>query len=190
MAQETANAETPSDNASDIQAYLATLPDSIPSSQTYDFTAFQQAIAYQLATLSQVRIEAASRQLWHMTQDDDDADELAVEEYVSSENDDADSDYDSYDGDTSDSGNDWRDDNDGGWVFDHPANHAEHSDDIGGDSDTDPDSINSAPPSPTGDFGCIDGLYSLAKADTASAEEPSYFLPLRPVPQAAQVAAA
>jgi hypothetical protein len=164
---------TPCDNAADIQAYLATLPSSTPSSQPYDFSSFQQAIAYQLATLSQVRIEAASRQLYHMTQDDDDADEDAVEEYASSEDDgDADSDYDSYDGDSSDGGNDWRD-----------------------DSDTDPDSVNSAPPSPTGEFGDVDMLTSVTKSSCEEADDARvkaltqvsggcYFLPLRPIPHA------
>jgi hypothetical protein len=182
-----------SDNASDIQAYLATIPDTIPSSQAYDFSTFQEAIASQLATLSQVRLEAASRQLYHMTQDDDDADDFAVEEYASSDDDDADSDYDSYDGDSSD---DWRNENEGGWAFDHPSNNVSHDeDDIGGDSDTDPESVNSAPPSPTGDFGDIHGPTDMAKDSKATSENTAcysgltqvtggcYFLPLRPVPQ-------
>ena len=174
--------ETPLDNASEIQAYLSTIPDSTPSQQTYDFTTFQSAIAYQLATLSQVRIEAASRQLYHMTQDDDDADELAVEEYASSDN--GDSDYDSYDGDSSEGENDWRDEKSGGWAFDHPANHAtDEHDDIGGDSDTDPDSVNSAPPSPIGEFPCSDEPSSFAKSESSAVSGPCYFIPLRPMPQ-------
>lgn len=187
--------KSPSDNAAEIQAYLSTIPSSVPSSEAHDFSTFQEAIAYQLATLSQVRIEAASRQLYNMTLDDDDADEVAVEEYAGSEDDNANSDYDSYDGDSDDSGSEWRNDNDSGWVFDHPANNvSQNEDDIGGDSDTDPESINSAPPSPTGDFGDCDGPVSVAKDTITQEDIPdynglsqvtgcSYFLPLRPVPQ-------
>lgn len=195
-----ADPSPPVDNASDIQAYLSRIPSTIPANQAHDFAAFQRAIAHQLATLSQVRIEAASRQLYHMTQDNDSADEVAVEEYAPSEGDsdsDDSSDYDSYDGD------DWRDRD--GWVFDHLSSSSPStspgSDDADHDSDTDPDSVNSAPPSPTGDFGAdcqlVDQVDDAKPKGTVSDTPTSsrdgdggltqatgacYFLPLRPVP--------
>lgn len=177
---------TTNDNANEIKAYLATLPTppTVPQSQAHDFSVFQRAIAAQLATLSQVRLEAASRQLYHMTQDDDEADEQAVEEYAESDEDDA-SDYDSYDGDDGD----WR--HDGDFAFDwQPANPAV-ADDRDGDSDTDPDSVNSAPPSPvteeppspSSSSACHDVKANYQHQGLTQTTGACYFLPLRPVPR-------
>ena len=187
-----------SDNAADIKAYLATLPTppTVPQSQVHDFAVFQRAIAAQLATLSQVRLEAASRQLYYMTQDDDDADEQAVDEYA--ESDDDDSDYDSYDGDDGD----WRHDSD--FAFDwQPTNSSENDEHDGdGDSDTDPDSVNSAPPSPLSEESPVSSssFHDAKGAGIESKHKPHqgltqttgtcYFLPLRPVPRRRQSDAA
>lgn len=180
---------TSSDNASDIKAYLATLPTppAVPQSQVHDFAVFQRAIAAQLATLSQVRLEAASRQLYYMTQDDDDADEQAVEEYADSDEDDA-SDYDSYDGD--DSG--WRHDSD--FAFDWQPTSAADTDERDGDSDTDPDSVNSAPPSPvteeppspSSSTACHEVKAKHQHQGLTQTTGACYFLSLRPVPQRRQ----
>jgi len=165
------------DNAADIKEYLsqATVPPTIPQSHSYDIASFQQAIAYQLATLSQVRLEAASRQLYHMTQDDDDADEVAVEEYESDHDDSDDSsDYDSYDGD-----DDWRADD---LVFDRDE---DRDDDDHHDSDTDPESVNSEPPSPITEEPMLAGEGE-GKAPQLHMQTQltggCYFLPLRPLP--------
>ena len=111
--------ESSSTNEEDIKSYLSTLPDS----SQQGLLDFQTAIAAQLATLSQLRLENASRQLYQMTQGEAEDDDLAVEEYDSEDIED--SDYDSYDGDE----NDWR--------FEDEDGQTEN-----GDSD-------SEPPSPT-----------------------------------------
>lgn len=183
------SSDATTDNAADIKAYLSTLPTqpTAPQPEVHDFTTFQRAIAAQLATLSQVRIEAASRQLYHMTQDNDDADELAVEEYAESDDDDDDdSDYDSYDGDDGD----WRHDSD--FAFDwRPTNASDDGPcerDGDGDSDTDPDSVNSAPPSPVSEeppspSAASDAAASKHHQGLTQGTGACYFLPLRPVPR-------
>lgn len=144
-----------SSNAKDISNYLSTLPSAdLSPSSIQDLATFQQAIASQLATLSQLRLQNASRQLYHMTQGDKDGDELAVEEYDSDEEDDS-SDYDSYDGD------------DGNWRFEDDANE-------NGDSDTDPESVPSEPTSPMSeDFSMSD-----CPPSDKDLEAGSYFLPI------------
>lgn len=138
---------------SQSDSLTSTLPSpNIPPSQAAAFAAFQSAIASQLETLSQLRVQAASRQLYRMTLSDinssssrsqDEDDEIAVEEYNSDDDTDcgADSDYDSFDSDDEEGAN-WRFDDEG-----EPGD--ELVEDMGmGDSDTDADS-GSEPPSPT-----------------------------------------
>ncbi|KPI42113.1 uncharacterized protein AB675_5606 [Cyphellophora attinorum] len=128
---ESSDSSSSSSNAEDISNYLSTLPSAdIPPSSVQAFVNFQQAIASQLATLSQLRLQNASRQLYHMTTGNDEGDEMAVEEYDSDEDIDDDSDYDSYDGDDAD------------WRFEDDNTET-------GDSDTDPESVPSEPTSPT-----------------------------------------
>ena len=153
--------DSQSENAAEIKEYLSHVcPPS--EEQVQDFASFQRAIAAQLAALSKLRIEAASRQLYHMTQDEDD-DELAVEEYdeTLSDADDSDdsSDYDSYDGD-----GDWR-------VFE---------DDPSAEDGAESDSSISEPPSPTTEAPPSQPGATLEGCEK-KATSVSYFIPLRPV---------
>jgi hypothetical protein len=157
-----ATTETESSNAADIQDYLDSI--SGPHTQVQDFASFQRAIEAQIASLSQLRVEAASRQLFHMTNESDDADEQAVEEY-DDDYDDESSDYDSYDGD-----DDWRNQE---FVFDDQDSQTHDY-----ESDTDPDSVNSEPPSPTTEEPTMLDCKGDISPTKISSPESCYFLPL------------